>query len=185
VMYLAPIPDTWSATGCTIVALPASLLNTISRTLLRPAAKVKVIVILRLTVSQSVSLGVEPHLGLMTRYCYSLPVTASFCGAPSLTRGRVCLLYMLLALASVIFFGSDSVGTRDQLFSTKLFCTTTFHGLSRKHRCCVFADPLLGSGFFYFCVRVHFHRNLFTEPLPSNKLFRVSGVASQYSDDLL
>jgi hypothetical protein len=26
-----------------------------------------------------------------------------FCGAPSLTRGRICLLYMLLALASVVF----------------------------------------------------------------------------------
>jgi hypothetical protein len=30
--------------------------------------KIKVKVILRLTVSQSVSLGVEPHLGLWTRY---------------------------------------------------------------------------------------------------------------------
>jgi hypothetical protein len=30
--------------------------------------KVKVKVTLRLTVGQSVSLGVEPHLGLMTRY---------------------------------------------------------------------------------------------------------------------
>jgi hypothetical protein len=29
---------------------------------------VKVTVTLRLTVSQSVSLGVEPHLGIMTRY---------------------------------------------------------------------------------------------------------------------
>jgi hypothetical protein len=30
--------------------------------------KVKVKVTLRLTVSQSVSFGIEPHLGLMTRY---------------------------------------------------------------------------------------------------------------------
>jgi hypothetical protein len=56
--------------------------------------KVKVKVTLRLTVSQSVSLGVEPHLELMTRYLvlfdsYGL---VFFCGAPSLTRGRVCLL---------------------------------------------------------------------------------------------
>jgi hypothetical protein len=36
-----------------------------------------------------------------------------FCGAPSLTRGRVCLLYMLLALASTVFLGSEPVGTRD------------------------------------------------------------------------
>jgi hypothetical protein len=30
-------------------------------------------------------------------------------------------------------------------------------------------------------MRVHFRGNLFTEPLPSNKLFRLSGVMSQYS----
>jgi hypothetical protein len=34
------------------------------------------------------------------RYCY--------CGEPSLTRGRVCLLYMLLVLASAVFLGSES-----------------------------------------------------------------------------
>jgi hypothetical protein len=50
--------------------------------------KVKVKVTLRLMVSQSVSLGVEPHLDLMTRYLllfdsYGLVL----CGAPSLTRG--------------------------------------------------------------------------------------------------
>jgi hypothetical protein len=49
---------------------------------------------MRLTVSQSLRLGVEPHVGLMARYLvlfdsYGL---VFFCGAPSLTRGRVCLL---------------------------------------------------------------------------------------------
>jgi hypothetical protein len=49
--------------------------------------QLKVKVALRLTVGQSVSFGVEPHLGLMTRYLllfdsYGLV----FCGAPSLTR---------------------------------------------------------------------------------------------------
>jgi hypothetical protein len=68
----------------------------------------KVKVTLRLTVSLSVSLGVEPHLGLMTRY---LAITiwqlrSCFCGAPSLARGRVCLLYMLLGLPSAVFLGS-------------------------------------------------------------------------------
>jgi hypothetical protein len=38
-----------------------------------------------------------------------------FCGAPSLTRGRVCLLYMLLALASAVFLGSEPLGTRDHI----------------------------------------------------------------------
>jgi hypothetical protein len=66
---------------------------------------------LRLTINQSVSLGVEPHLGLMNRYLllfdsYGLV----FCGAPTLTRGRVCLLYMLLALASTVFLLSSPLG---------------------------------------------------------------------------
>jgi hypothetical protein len=67
-------------------------------------------------VSQSVSLGVELHLGLMTRYLllfdsYGLV----FCGALSLRRGRVCLLYMLQAFASAVFLGSESLGTRDYI----------------------------------------------------------------------
>jgi hypothetical protein len=37
------------------------------------------------------------------------------CVAPSLTRGRVCLLYMLLALASAVFLGSESPGTVSDL----------------------------------------------------------------------
>jgi hypothetical protein len=67
-------------------------------------------------VSQSVSLGVVPHLGLMTRYLllfdsYGLVL----CGAPSLTRGWVCLLYMLLALASAVFLRSESLGTHNHI----------------------------------------------------------------------
>jgi hypothetical protein len=38
-----------------------------------------------------------------------------FCGAPSLTRGRVCLLYMLLALVSSVFLGPESLGSRDYI----------------------------------------------------------------------
>jgi hypothetical protein len=33
-----------------------------------------------------------------------------FCVAPSLTRGQVCLLYMVLALASVVFLGQSLLG---------------------------------------------------------------------------
>jgi hypothetical protein len=43
-----------------------------------------------------------------------------FCGAPSLTRGRVCILYMLLVLASVVFLGSESLGTRDHLLLSQI-----------------------------------------------------------------
>jgi hypothetical protein len=82
------------------------------------SSKVKVKVTLRLTVSQSVSLCVEPHQGLMTRYLllfdsYGLV----FCGALSLTRGRVCLLYMLLTLASIVFLG----GTRDHILLSQMW----------------------------------------------------------------
>jgi hypothetical protein len=48
----------------------------------------RVRVTLRLTVSQSVCLGVEPNLGLLTRDFF-------FLGAPSLTRGRVCHVSVL------------------------------------------------------------------------------------------
>jgi hypothetical protein len=70
-------------------------------------------------VSQSVSLGVEPHLGLMTRYLLLFD-TSCLCGAPSLTRGRVCLLYMLLALASAVFLRSESLGTRDHILLSQI-----------------------------------------------------------------
>jgi hypothetical protein len=48
-----------------------------------------------------------------------------FCGAPSLTRGRVCLLYMLLALASAVFLGSESLGTQTIFYSLR-FETSLF-----------------------------------------------------------
>jgi hypothetical protein len=82
---------------------------------------VKVKVTLRLTVNQSVSLGVKPHLGLMTRYLLLFDSYGIvFCGPPSLTRARVCLLYMLLALASAVFLGSESLGTRDHILLSQI-----------------------------------------------------------------
>jgi hypothetical protein len=62
-----------------------------------------------------------PHLGLVTKYLllfdsYGLV----FCGAPSLTRGRVCVLYMLLALASAVFLGPESLGTRDRILLSQI-----------------------------------------------------------------
>jgi hypothetical protein len=39
-----------------------------------------------------------------------------FCGAPSLTRGRVCL-----PLASAVFLGSESLGTRDHILLSQIW----------------------------------------------------------------
>jgi hypothetical protein len=63
-------------------------------------------VTLRLTVSQSVCLGIEPNLGQLTRVCFLLEISfrqLQGCNfvAPSLTRGRVC---KLLKVFSVIFW---------------------------------------------------------------------------------
>jgi hypothetical protein len=44
-----------------------------------------------------------------------------FCGVPSLTRGRICLLHMLLPLASAVFLGSKSVGTRDHILLSQIW----------------------------------------------------------------
>jgi hypothetical protein len=37
-----------------------------------------------------------------------------------LTRGRVGLLYMLLVLASAVFLGSESLGTRDHILLSQI-----------------------------------------------------------------
>jgi hypothetical protein len=42
------------------------------------------------------------------------------CGAPSLTREQVCLSYMLLALASAVFLGSKSLGTRYHILLSQI-----------------------------------------------------------------
>jgi hypothetical protein len=42
-------------------------------------------------------------------------------GAPSLTRGRVCLLQLLLALASAVIFGSESRRTRGHILLSQIW----------------------------------------------------------------
>jgi hypothetical protein len=87
--------------------------------------QVKVKVTLRLTVSQSVSLGVETHLGLMTRYIRITiwQLRSCFCGAPSLTRGLVCLCCWPLPAQS--FSGPSSLGLVTLFYSLR-FETSLF-----------------------------------------------------------
>jgi hypothetical protein len=72
----------------------------------RNSTLLEVEVTLRLTASQSVSLGVERPSGAHDQIFFTVwHLRSCFCGAPSLTRGWVCLLYMLLALAAQSFSG--------------------------------------------------------------------------------
>jgi hypothetical protein len=60
----------------------------------------------------------------------TLTVTVLFFRAPSPTRGQVCLLYMLLVLASVVFLGSESLETRDHILLSQIW-DFHFRGLLR------------------------------------------------------
>jgi hypothetical protein len=59
--------------------------------------------LLKVRVSQSVSHGAHDQI-----FITLWQLRSCFCGPPSLTRGRVCLFHMLLALASAVFLGSES-----------------------------------------------------------------------------
>jgi hypothetical protein len=108
-----------------------------------------------------------------------------FFGMPFLMRGWICLLYMLLALASIVFIGSDSLGTRDHTLlsqirdfpfrrllrlagsrwrystppphgSSVFLLTTLLHGPSRKYR---------SQSYLYCCMRIRCRGDAFTDLL--------------------
>jgi hypothetical protein len=103
---------------------------------------VKAKVTLRLTVGRSVSksrcrapFGDHDQIFITVWKLWS-----SFCEAPSLTRGRVCLLYMLLYLANAIFLGSESLGTRDHILLSQIWdfpfrCLLRLAGSKSKLHC--------------------------------------------------
>jgi hypothetical protein len=75
----------------------------------------------RRSAGQSV-LQQSTHLGLTTRSLLHVwQLRSCSCGAPSLTRGQVCPLNILLALASVVFLGSESLGTCDHILLSHIW----------------------------------------------------------------
>jgi hypothetical protein len=88
------------------------------------AIPVRIRVTLRLTVSQPVSLGVEPLLGLMTIFFSPIYIYDHFglcpVGAPSLTRGWICHLskslsckniYIVINMYSIIYIIQNYICT--------------------------------------------------------------------------
>jgi hypothetical protein len=71
---------------------------------------------LRQTVCRPLCFCAKPPSGAQDQILITvrhLPVC--WCGPPSLTRGRVCRLQLLLVLASAVILGFDSPGTHDYI----------------------------------------------------------------------
>jgi hypothetical protein len=71
--------------------------------------------------SASLSWNKAPVWGLWPDFYYCQTVGGLLIwGAFSLTRGQVCRLQLLLALASAVFLGSESRGTRDHILLSQI-----------------------------------------------------------------
>jgi hypothetical protein len=76
--------------------------------------------LLRPTVSRPVCLGIKHPFGAYDQILITVrQLRSCWCGF-SLTRGRVCRLQLLLALASAVILGSESLGTRDYILLSQI-----------------------------------------------------------------
>jgi hypothetical protein len=95
--------------------------------------KVKVKVILRPKRSRPVCLGVRHPSGTRDQFVslfnvIFLQLRICWCGAPSLTRGRVCSFLFLLGLTIGILLGSGSRGTHDHILLPQYWDSSKLEG---------------------------------------------------------
>jgi hypothetical protein len=76
---------------------------------------------LRPTVNEPVCLGVKHPSRARDQICFAVrQLRIRWCGAPSLTRGRVCRLQLLLILVSGIILGYEPRGTHDRILLSQI-----------------------------------------------------------------
>jgi hypothetical protein len=98
--------------------------------------------------------------------------------ALSLTRGRVCRLQLLLALASAVILRSESCGTRDHILLCQIRDFPFHHSLRLVGLCggirpCLHTSRLANCSTCYLRPEIHLHNILRCIPYPMENTMRL------------